>query len=1015
MRKGIKKLTVFLLLICLATVAFACNKKGEEPNGGDSTPPDAVAYLTIDKTQVELVVGRDTTITASYGNGASGDALSFSADSDVVTVDAQGKITAIKPGSTTVRAKYGELEKTCAVTVTLGGITPVVDFLHVDGSMIELSYDESVNLAARISFDGKYYTDATFDYTVEDETVGKVENGIFIPKKEGETTVVVEASWRGVESNALTETLTVKVSPVVIFSMYGELENGITLYTIDEFDEKQYDTDVTPVISLTINGTDYSSQVVMEVENKTIADFEGNKLIAKKAGTTTLKLSIASKDWKEEIPLKVIRPVAEKFETVYDFDQSTGDISDILTATFGTTDVSIESVECEGETLSITDQNVLSGFNIKGREEKTVTFYTANCGYSVKMLPITGYIAQASDLNTFKIKNGTTSNGTKVTGYYVLKSNIDASMFSFNHDSVEGAYQWAVDRAVGFYGTLDGRGYTIDGLTLGCYGMFGGLGESAVVENIAFTNVKFNDSPRNAAIQRNCTVFGANISGGTISNVYIKLDSLLTSAMGTGTESHAAVLAERLYNVTLSNVIIDYPEQMPNPTATSDWLGSLAASKQTGTINATNVYVISPTTLIKTGLSTVYDGSNCLEGTKITGTYRYADADEMEAANEQNTFSDFDNGYWTVETGKVPTWKNTVKHVEAVDLGTVYLEVADGKINLGEISQLSDILGTATEITYDTAGVTPDSGKIAATVDKAKHTLVVITQDAAYSVNIIPVTKIIKQASDLNVLKINTTSGDGAKIDGYYVLANSFTASSYSHGIASSTALPDSDWGGTKEVGFYGVFDGCGNTINGLVLERFGLFLALSETAVVKNVAFTNVTFSDTRTNRRGNTVIAAVIANGATVSDVYIKLDSLDLLELGTAETNYAGAFALYLKGATLTNIIIDYKEEIIPTKGGEWIGSLAANKYGDVIKNSSNVFVISPTPLIQARTSSGTTTFDTGHSNLVGVTRYDTATAMEDANAGNEFTAFKTSGYWTVQTGKVPVWTTATQYVSK
>ena len=43
-----------------------------------------------------------------------------------------------------------------------------------------------------------------------------------------------------------------------------------------------------------------------------------------------------------------------------------------------------------------------------------------------------------------------------------------------------------------------------------------------------------------------------------------------------------------------------------------------------------------------------------------------------------------------------------------------------------------------------------------------------------------------------------------------------------------------------------------------------------------------------------------------------------------------------------------------------------------------------------------------------IAGIKRYENAAAMEEAEVNNAFTSFAESGYWTVETGKVPVWKT-------
>jgi hypothetical protein len=43
-----------------------------------------------------------------------------------------------------------------------------------------------------------------------------------------------------------------------------------------------------------------------------------------------------------------------------------------------------------------------------------------------------------------------------------------------------------------------------------------------------------------------------------------------------------------------------------------------------------------------------------------------------------------------------------------------------------------------------------------------------------------------------------------------------------------------------------------------------------------------------------------------------------------------------------------------------------------------------------------------------MAGISRYATVADLEKAEENNSFTSFATSGFWTVTTGKMPVWNT-------
>lgn len=116
------------------------------------------------------------------------------------------------------------------------------------------------------------------------------------------------------------------------------------------------------------------------------------------------------------------------------------------------------------------------------------------------------YVTQIID--SFEELSAVKYTGTRITGYYVLGGNI-----SGNWATIGGAsYGWGT--GVGFGGTFDGRGYTIDRFNVSGYGMFGTLG-TGTVKNVNFDMVTLNSG---------AALFARTMSGGTIENVTLKLN-----------------------------------------------------------------------------------------------------------------------------------------------------------------------------------------------------------------------------------------------------------------------------------------------------------------------------------------------------------------------------------------------------------------------------------------------------------------------------------------------------------
>ena len=147
--------------------------------------------------------------------------------------------------------------------------------------------------------------------------------------------------------------------------------------------------------------------------------------------------------------------------------------------------------------------------------------------YKVNVCILTKYITTAAQFVKMPQYNGKMleNNRWSYDGYFVLGNNITADGYEIDS---QGIYTGNYDskqrhEKEGFQGVFDGRGYTVDGLTLGGYitnGVFGTIGEHAIVKNVAFTNVRYSTK------RHDCTWGGiaANVIGGTVQNVFFHTD-----------------------------------------------------------------------------------------------------------------------------------------------------------------------------------------------------------------------------------------------------------------------------------------------------------------------------------------------------------------------------------------------------------------------------------------------------------------------------------------------------------
>ena len=148
---------------------------------------------------------------------------------------------------------------------------------------------------------------------------------------------------------------------------------------------------------------------------------------------------------------------------------------------------------------------------------------------TVNVLVVTKTISTIDELTA------ATTAGTDnvVYGYYKLTQNVGSNGAWINVEN-KGSWQNA-DGSVGFRGTLDGSGFAVDG-AFATHGLFGIIGNGAVVKNITF-NVYYYQNNRQTLAR---SITGATIEDVTINikSVHGTLDATAEGGVITGLVSH---------------------------------------------------------------------------------------------------------------------------------------------------------------------------------------------------------------------------------------------------------------------------------------------------------------------------------------------------------------------------------------------------------------------------------------------------------------------------------------------
>ena len=206
-----------LLFLSLAFILFsfsACKKVGTELVD--------VVSISIDKTSIQLKVGETMTLSATVNpsNASDKTVTWYSSDASVATVE-DGKVTAIKIGTATIKAKAGDKTATCSIMV----VPTEVSSITLDKSTASMEVGETVTLTATVGPDDA--TDNTITWTTSDATVATVSNGVITAKKLGTATIIAKAGDK--TATCLIMVVPTEVSSITLDKSSASLKVGETV------------------------------------------------------------------------------------------------------------------------------------------------------------------------------------------------------------------------------------------------------------------------------------------------------------------------------------------------------------------------------------------------------------------------------------------------------------------------------------------------------------------------------------------------------------------------------------------------------------------------------------------------------------------------------------------------------------------------------------------------------------------------------------------------------------------
>lgn len=195
-----KRMTIAVLMLSIfCCCLFAgCNEKIPDPT-------DAVA-VTLNQSSIAMSVYERQTLIATVKNAAGetvdGEEITWSSSDPRVAEVADGVVTAKGEGSVVITAKLRNgATAECKVTAEVTGMVPQLVVTNVSGNKLSIANGQTFQLESAVSFAGKDSTDVdtAFSFAVEDSSVAAVsDEGLITGLKEGSTTVIITATWRGI-------------------------------------------------------------------------------------------------------------------------------------------------------------------------------------------------------------------------------------------------------------------------------------------------------------------------------------------------------------------------------------------------------------------------------------------------------------------------------------------------------------------------------------------------------------------------------------------------------------------------------------------------------------------------------------------------------------------------------------------------------------------------------------------------------------------------------------------------
>ena len=476
--------------------------------------------------------------------------------------------------------------------------------------------------------------------------------------------------------------------------------------------------------------------------------------------------------------------------------------------------------------------------------------------FNVNVLLATKVIRTADDMAAVRISLDQLTAYTPIEGYYVLGNDIDfanAQIHTDYENTLKSLKNYYWNQNQGFHGTFDGLNHKITNVKVGQGGIFGFVGQGAVIKNVDFENISY--------IGAYCgSLVGYSVINATVQDVNIRVSAYKNVA--NNPETQGFLSARFTAGCKLNNVKID--------ASAYDVCSLFGKEVKSGTYTDVEIKVKSYTMFGNNGESVnAEDKSIVPDG--ITVYTAETVVLEHETILLETTATQIDLLFASEYIGDTVSLTHNGK---VLGDGAVL----DGKLNV------------------DLSGIT-ETGALTFLASTVKNNVIY-----TFDVNVLLATKIIRTIEDLDVVKVKQTNVDNnISIYGYYVLGNDINIR-WTKPMTASLTYKGTVKNWEANFGFRGTFDGLGHTISGFAVNEGGMFGHVGKGAVIKNVKFDKFKY-----NGQYLGALFGVTVRGAEIAD--ITLSNVEYVNVkDTSLIHNQGFFASrFMQDNKLTNVKID------------------------------------------------------------------------------------------------------------